>query len=193
MNDVIKNIHERRSVRSYSEREVADEIINDIIRAGASAPTAMNMQGLRFVVVTDRETINNYSDRAKVIFIETIKKGPARYGEGSANIIKTLSNPDFNIFYNAPVLVLVYTHPSVLTPVEDASLAAENMMLAARSLGLGSCWIGFAKPFGSNAEFMKEVGVPADHALVASLIFGYPKSEHGPGKKNEPQILKWIR
>jgi nitroreductase len=194
MNETFKTIYERRSVRSYSEEGVDDSTINDIIKAGTSAPSAGNVQGLRFVVVTNRELMKRYSDRAKIIYIEVLQKETTSNKELSAQLMKAVSNPNFNIFYNAPVLVMVYTHPSVHKPVEDGSLAAENMMLAATSLGLGSCWIGFAQPLGSTKEFKEEIGMPSNHTLIAPLIFGHPKSgESRPGKKKDPQILNWIR
>ena len=86
-----------------------------------------------------------------------------------AMMIKALSNIDNDIFHDSPVLIFLFSSPSCLTPVEDWSLAAENIMLAAWSLGLGSCWIGFTKPHMCNPEVMNELNMPADHQLIACL------------------------
>ena len=67
------------------------------------------------------------------------------------------------------------------------------MMLAAKSFGLGSCWIGFASPFMSSPEFMEEVGIPAHHRLIAPIILGYPRSEPAQADRGEPKIVKWIK
>jgi nitroreductase len=108
-------------------------------------------------------------------------------------LVKTLSNPDFQVFYHAPMAVFVFAHPSALTPVEDASLAVENMFLYARSLGIGSCWIGFAGPLAHSPEFLQDCQVPSDHRLVAQLVLGYPKGEYAEGKRKELQIIRWMK
>jgi nitroreductase len=76
----------------------------------------------------------------------------------------------------------------------DCALAAENMMLAAHSLGIGSCWVGLAQHLGEDKEFLKEAGVPEEHKLVAPLIFGYPAQNNlkAPPRKTDV-ILKWIK
>jgi nitroreductase len=90
------------------------------------------------------------------------------------------------------VLILVFATPDVVND-HDCALAAENMMLAAHSLGIGSCWIGLALHLGWDAEFLKEAGVPEGHKLVAPIIFGYPaKGERKAPARNADVILKWI-
>ena len=196
MNEVLKNIYERRSVRSYKDQAPKDEELKEIVKAGTFAPNGTNAQGLRFVVISDSALLKKYSMLAKELFVATIKKQvekvPADKAEGMNRMMRTLSNPDFNIFYDAPTLILVLANPSCLTPVEDGSVAAENMMLAAWSMGIGSCWIGFANPLQHSPEFMAEVGIPPDHKLIAPIIFGYPKKAQSNGNRNEPEILKWI-
>lgn len=197
MNGVLKNIYERRSVRSFKEQVPSDEELKEIIRAGTFAPNGANAQGLRFVVISDRALLNKYSTVAKALFVDTIKKQleklPADKAEGPRRMMQMLSNPDFNIFYDAPTLILVLANPSCLTPMEDGATAAENMMLAAWSMGIGSCWIGFANPLQHSTEFLNEMGIPSDHRLIAPIILGYPKKAPPKGKRNEPEILKWIR
>jgi nitroreductase len=188
-NAVLNNIYQRRSVRNYSGKEVSDSIIKEIIRAGTYAPTAMNKQPWRFVVVKNRELIEEYDDRARKAFLAAYKdtENPelVRY-------VQHLSKPTTRLFYGAPVLILVFASPDVIND-HDCALAAENMMLAAQSLGIGSCWIGLAGGLGYDTEFLKEVGVPEGHKLIAPLIFGYPAKEKlkAPAR-NSDVILKWI-
>ena len=197
MDAVMANIYERRSVRDFSEKEVDDGTIKEIIKAGTFAANGGNTQGLRFVVISDKEALKKYSTIAKRItvsgMVQQLATAPAEKKPWMEKTINNLSNPLNNIFHNAPVAIMVFAAPSCLTPVEDASLAAGNMMLAAWSMGVGSCWIGFAAPLQFSPEFMAEVEMPKDHRLIAPLIFGYPAKAPGKGHRKEAQIVKWLR
>jgi nitroreductase len=188
-NAILDNIYQRRSVRKYSEKEVSDETIKEIIRAGTYAPTAMNQQPWRFVVVKNRQFIEKYDDRAKKAFLTAYKdtKNP-----NLVKLMQYISIETTRLFFGAPVLILVFASPDVIND-HDCALAAENMMLAAHSLGIGSCWIGLAEGLGYDMEFLKEVGVSEGYKLVAPLIFGYPAKEKlkAPAR-NSDVILKWI-
>jgi nitroreductase len=195
MNEALGNIYARRSVRAYSAEKVTEDKIMEIIRAGTFAPNGMNIQPLRFVVITDAALMKKYSDMCKAMavqhFTQTLKEHPER-AASLDQLIKRLSNPEHSIFYNAPSLILVFAAPSALTPLEDGALCGENMMLAAASIGIGSCWMGFAWPIGLSPATMKELAVPEDHRLVAPIIFGYPAKEPPAGRREEPKILKWL-
>ncbi len=188
-NAVLDNIYQRRSVRNFTDKEIPDEMIKELIRAGTYAPTAVNMQPWRFVVVKNRQLIAEYDERAKKAFIAMHKdtKIPVLIG-----YLRNMSKPEMHLFYGAPVLILIFTSPDVVSEY-DCALAAENMMLAARSFGIGSCWIGLAIGLGNDAEFLKEIGVPEGHKLIAPLIFGYPaKGSLKAPARNADVILKWI-
>lgn len=188
-NAVLDNIYKRRSVRNYSEREVPDEIIREIIRAGTYAPTAVNKQPWRFVVVKNRQLIEEYDERAKKVFLVAFKDTE---NPDLVRYVQHLSKPATRILYGAPVFILVFASPDVIDEL-DCALAAENMMLAAQSLGIGSCWIGLAAGLGNDMEFLKEVGVPEGHKLIAPLIFGYPAKENQRAPvRNADVVLKWI-
>jgi nitroreductase len=148
------------------------------------------------VVMENPERIDHYSAVAKELFKAGMTMNRPKdepIPERIQELIKTLSNPDFQLFYHAPVAVFVFAHPSARTPVEDAGTAVENVFLYARSLGIGSCWIGFAGSLAHSPEFLQECEVPSDHKLVAQFILGYPKGEFPEGKRQEPQIIKWIK
>lgn len=188
-NAVLDNIYQRRSVRNYSEKEVPDETIKEIIRAGTYAPTAMNQQPWRFVVVKNKQLIEEYDDRAKKAFLTTYKDTD---NPDLVRYVQYLSKPTTRLFYGATVLILVFASPDVISE-NDCALAAENMMLAAQSLGIGSCWIGLAAGLGYDVEFLKEVEVPEGHKLIAPLIFGYPTKDNlkAPARSADV-VLKWI-
>ena len=188
-NPTLDTIYGRRSVRKYADKDVSDEIIREIIRAGTYAPTAVNKQPWRFVVIKNRKLIDELDEKAKKIFVSMFKDSTI---PELAVYAKNLAKPEVRILYKAPVFILVFTSPDAMNE-HDCALAAENMMLAAHSLGIGSCWIGLSAGLGTDEAFLKEAGVPKDHKLVAPLIFGYPAKGALPApKRNADVILKWI-
>ncbi len=190
MNDVFKNIYLRRAVRDYKPHEVPDDIIKELIKAGTYAPSGQNRQPWRFVVVKDKDVIARLSERTKKLLLDGIGNSKDPEAESLATALKM---PGFNVFYNAPVLVLIFSSPDAMSPERDCSLAAENMMLAARSLGIGSCFIGLALQMGSDDATLEELKVPKDHRLIAPLVFGYPiKDIQTAPPRKEDVILNWI-
>jgi nitroreductase len=106
---------------------------DDPYMAGTYAPTAMNAQPWRFVVVKNRRLIREYDERAKKLFVAAFKDTTI---PALAGYVRNLSKPEVRLFYGAPVLILVFACPEVVEEY-DCALAAENMMLAAHSLGIG--------------------------------------------------------
>lgn len=189
-NEIFKNIYERRSIRNYRPDAVPDDAIKEIIRAGTFAPSAMNVQPWRFVVIRNREMIKRLSDKAKELWVEQSKNMQSPDLQRLADMV---SVPNFNLFYNAPLLIMIFTDPRGFMPQVDCAMAAQNMMLAARSLGLGSCWIGLAQPLERVSSIMRELGVPERHRLVGSLIFGFPAVDvQEAPERNGNVILRWI-
>jgi len=145
-------------------------MIERLICAATLAPSAMNLQPWAFAVLLDRKRIDEYADRARKWLLEnwlsTGHDGPA---------LEILEQPDFNIFYRAPALVIVLARSSSTQASEDCCLAAQNLMLAARDQGIGSCWIGFARPWLNLVATKHELGLPDDYQVVAPIILGYPR------------------
>ena len=154
-NDVLENIYSRRSVRAYLPDDVPDDVIRELIRAGTYAPSAANKQPWRFVVIKNRELITKLSDKAKELWMEQATKASQPELKSLVNMV---SRPGFNIFFNAPLLIMIFSDSDAFSPQIDCSLAGENMMLAARSLGMGSCWIGLAAPLGQVQAIMDDLG-----------------------------------
>ncbi len=128
------------------------------------------------------------SDTAKPALLHML---PDVGDEGLMGLKKRLSDPNYNIFYNAPLLVFV---SGVKSPyaVYDCSMAAQNMMLAAYSLGIGSCWIGTAVGIANDPKIKVELGVPNDHEIHAAIVFGYTKSFPEAPPKRPAVVLKRI-
>ncbi len=181
-------IRERRSIRDYADREVSDEALRAIIAAGVQAPNALGLQPWQFVVVKDRDLMRRASDYCRPILIERLEEEDR---PGTEEFLLALKDPRYSIFYNAPVLVLVLGAQKIVSSVIDCTLCAENMMLAAWALGIGSCWVGSATLVQQNPGLLAALKVPDDHQIVAPLIFGYPAPLQPKPGRREPRIT-WI-
>ncbi|MFZ3058643.1 MAG: nitroreductase family protein [Candidatus Methanoperedens sp.] len=192
MKDVIEIIKTRRSVRDYKEDPVLDEDIKFLIDCARYAPSGMNMQPWSFLVIQNKEVINKLSEdgkRAMIPLAEKIVNNPNK-APGFISFLKTGTN----LFYNAPLLVIILGNKKSLTADWDCAMAAQNMMLAAHSRGIGSCWIGFAMPALMDEKILKELGAPPGYKAVAPLIFGHPQGRTAIAipERREPEV-KWLR
>jgi nitroreductase len=187
-NSVIEAIKSRRAVRSFEDKIVPEPAIQLILEAATFAPTAINIQPWKFVIIAKSSEMKKISDIAKPILLKAL---PDVGDEGIMGLKQRLTSPQFNVFYNAPLLILVAGEKSAFA-VNDCSMAAQNMMLAAHSIGLGSCWIGSAVAATNEAKLKSELKIPEDHEVYAAIIFGYPKGMPKPPQKKPAQILKRI-
>ena len=153
MNEVIKNLTERRSIRSYKSTPVPQNLIDEILKAGIFAPTGRNMQAPIIIAVTDK----NLRDRL-------------------AKINAAVMGSDKDPFYSAPTELVVLSKKSVPTYLYDGSLVMGNLMNAAHSLGLGSCWIHRAKETFESEEgkaILAELGIEDGYEGIGNCIIGY--------------------
>jgi nitroreductase len=142
--EVLEAIRTRRSIRRYKQDPIPDELIVKILEAGRWAPSASNSQPWSFVVLTDPEV----KRRVTRCFL---------YGW---------------FLDEAPVGIVVSVDPRLSScPIQDGSLAVQNMMLAAHALGLGTCWIN---PGLNDNEVKKILGIPRGHSLICVLSLGHP-------------------
>jgi nitroreductase len=188
MNPVIDAIKSRRAIRSFEDKPVPDKALKVLLEAATYAPSAINIQPWKFTIVTNKEEMKRLSDMAKPALIRSL---PDVGDEGLVGLKRRLSDPQYNIFYNAPLLIFVSGAKSRYA-VYDCSMAAQNMMLAAYSLGIGSCWIGTAVSTANNPKVKADLGIPEDHEVHAAIIFGYPKEIPKAPVKRPAQVLKRI-
>jgi len=199
MNPIIKNIKNRRSIRKYKNKKIPKKLIKEIIEAGRYAPSSHNSQPWRFVVITNKKKINELSEYIKNWFRRRAQLGHLvgffnKKIKNELEVAKKRLVKEDLFFYNAPLLILICAKPGRFT-FQDCSLAAQNMFLAARSLGIGSCWIGFADlVINKNRRLMANLGVPKEHKIMAHLIFGYPVKfpEKASERKKEAGIVRWV-
>jgi len=181
--DLNTAIYGRRSTRSYTTDTVGDEPIKHLIDAAAHAPNASNEQPWMFTVVRDRDLLDRLSAASKVHMLANLPEGP-----NAARYRAELSDPDFQIFYDAPALIVISGTRPGRWVAEDCALAAENLMLAAHGMALGTCWIGFAQGYLNTPEGKDALGLPASCVPVAPIIVGHPAATPTPRPRKEPEI-----
>jgi nitroreductase len=185
---VFEAILARRSVREYTQDKIGHNTVLTLLEAAVRAPTAMQEEPWAFIVVQDRQTLKQLSERAKPIFIEEVRH---RNAQGASHSFAHFDKPDFDIFHGANTLIVICAKPAGLFVVADCWLAAENLMLAACDMGLGSCVIGSAASVLNIRKVKSELGIPDEYAAIAPIVVGVPVEETAPTLRKEPLILSW--
>jgi nitroreductase len=185
---VMDAISQRRSVRSYLPERLERDTVHALLAAAVRAPTAVHEEPWAFVVVEDPNALKRLSDRAKPLFLEEVHRAHLDRGGHALDIF---ASPDFNIFYDAGTLIVICARPMGPFVVADCWLAAENLMLAACSMVLGTCVIGSAVPALNTPEIKSELGIPAALTAIAPIIVGVPSGETPRTARKEPEILYW--
>ena len=182
MNQTIESIISRRSVKKYTDQQVPLELIEQIVKAGTYAPSGMNMQSAKIIAVTNKEM----RDRLSHINLEIVK---------GRNL--TTSSGHSDPFYGAPVVLVVLARKDVGTNIYDGSLVMENLMIAANSLGLGSCWIHRAKETFETEEgkqILSELGIPDEYVGIGNCILGYPAPDAlKPQAPRKDDFVVWVK
>lgn len=176
---VIEAIHARRSIRKYKDTPVEKQKLEQVTLAGIAAPNAMNRQAWAIRVVGSKEWIKRCTDA----YLPTIQGTPM--GDH-------LLTPDFkNMFRNAPAVIFVAAEPSAYAGV-DCGILAQNMMLAAYELGLGTCCLGSPVGFMNSKEgepFLASLGLPEGYALQFAIAIGYPDETPEAKPRDTSKIL----
>jgi NADPH-dependent glutamate synthase beta subunit-like oxidoreductase/nitroreductase len=219
---VEQTIYTRRSTRVYKPDPVPRELIQRVLEAGRFAPSAGNCQGWKFVVVTDREILNGLSQattRFLGIFTKLYQgKGPLRSSlkkslafikpnsidQRPMVAIQALITPKFgegrlDAFFNAPAAIFLLTHRlHISDPSLGMGICAQNMVLAAHSLGLGTCYVGFVSNAlnmdpSTRKKFLKKLGVAWPYDTVATVItLGYPAVKLDRPVDREFPKVHWV-
>ncbi len=180
-NPVIENIMARRSVRAYKEQAVPRELLEQVVECGINAPNAMNAQQWEVRVVKSKAWI----DKATEAYKQSVKGTPAE---------KMVADPSFkNMFRNAPAVIFIGHKPSKYTAV-DCGLMAENMMLAAQSLGLGTVCMASPVMFltqAAGAEFFSSLSFSEGYEPLICIGIGYA-DEAPAAKPRNKDVIKYI-
>ncbi len=174
MNKVLETIKNRRSIRQYSSKQIKEEELDAILEAAIYAPSAVNQQPWYFTIIQNQEMIE---------FINTIaKKNMTK--DSSERVKNRGMNENFHTFYHAPTVIMVSGKKDWQYSFTDCCAAIENMLLAAESLGIGSCWIGFIRYFLQDKEAVKKLNIPAEFEPYYAVCLGY-KASKDPIKATE--------
>ena len=197
----LKLVRQRHSIRKFTEKKVEKEKIITCIEAARLAPSAENIQPWRFIVVENKEFKQKLLQTTLPFWKNAIggmkETAPELY-EMAACIYEAMDEPKDPVYYNAPVIIFV------VGPANNpfsCVLACENMMIAAQSFGLGTCYVGFGAMVKGNAEVVKALELKDDEGIYGPIIVGYPKANPSealskalakirPIKK--PPVTKWI-
>jgi len=169
MNECMKILLNRRSVKSYKKDAVPQELLEKITEAGKNAPTGMNRQSPVMVAITNPETLRDISKL-------------------NAGILGTDSDP----FYGAPCVIVVFADSTVRTYKEDGSLVMGNLLNAAASLGLGACWIHRAKEVFETEKGKKlkaKWGLGEEYVGIGNCILGYPETVPAPKEHKDDYVI----
>ncbi|MBZ5702377.1 MAG: nitroreductase family protein [Acidobacteriia bacterium] len=184
--EVMEAIRERRAVRDYTGARIERATVERLIQAAILAPSARNLQPWAFAALLDCERIGGYAKRAKSWLLANFAQ--TAYDE---SLRKMVEDPNFVMFYHAPALLLVLAKSSDAQAAEDCCVAAENLMLAARAEGLGTCWIGLARPWLNLPSTKAELKLPESFQVVAPIVLGHPKTWPEAHGRNPAEIY-WL-
>lgn len=169
MNEFIKEMNARRSVRTYKETPVEKAKIEEICEAGLYAASGMGKQSPIILAVTNKELRD-------------------RLSKMNAAVMNASNDP----FYGAPNVLIVLADKNIGTAVYDGSLTMGNMMLAAHALGVSSCWIHRAKQMFESEEgkeILKNLGVEGEYEGIGCLIIGYSDDQPVAKPRNEGRVF----
>jgi len=170
MNDIINAILARRSVRAFTDRQIKKEDLEVVLKCATYAPSAMNTQNWHFTAIRDAAIV----EKVNGWIVSEIKES------GNPQLEGILERSNGKIFRNATCVVIVSTEKGDRFGVINASAATQNMLLAARSLGIGSCWIGTVGVLGTSKRadyYAAELKIPKGYAPFFGITLGYSASE----------------
>ena len=181
--DVIEAIHGRRSIRAYRSEPVPRALIEEVIWAAVQAPTPpiSGDTPWAFCVIEGVERLAAYGARAKQY---------AREHQPDGRRWTWPDRPDFKVFWDAPVAVLICGRTGNSEAPFDCCRAAQNLMLAAHAQGLGSCWVGAPLPWLNSPGVTKELGVPTDFDPIVAIILGYSAAIPAGSPRPRP-VIRW--
>ena len=211
--DLVRLMASRRSCRNYSDRPVAREILEDLIRIGTTAPSGTNSQKWTFTVLPTRPAVSALGERIS-LFFERFNRLAAKkwlrvglkwvgrreldtyYREHYESVKTALEEyrrlGRDRLFHRAPALILVGSNPGGSCPAEDALLATQNILLAAHAMGLGTCLIGFAVAAMEKDPALKAFcGVPSTERVHAAIALGYPDETYLRPAGRRPAVIRF--
>lgn len=178
--DVLETIKTRRSTRRFAEKPLKQEDLEKIIEAGRYAPSGGNSQSTRFFVITDRKVLDALAETVQDAFAAMeITEGMYR---SMVSSIMQSKKGNYRFHYDCPALIVLANKKDYGNNIADCACALENMMIAANSLDLGSCWVNQLKWLNENEKILSlftSFGLEEDERIYGALALGHAQSEDG--------------
>jgi nitroreductase len=186
LNETLSTLKERRSIRNFTAEQIKDSEIEVILEAGAYAPSSANRQSWHFTVVQKEHLINQFSQAIKKLYAKMDIPFLQKLG----------SNEKAHLFHHTPSIIVISGDQTVLEPLEDCCLAAGNIMNAAKSLNIGSCWIsGFPRLANSDIDgpLIEELHLPDGYKPVCAIAMGYCAGENPKAAVRKENVTNYIK
>jgi nitroreductase len=183
-------IYGRRAIRVYSGEAVSRTQVDALIDVAIHAPSALNAQPWAFVVVQEADLLDRYADEAKALLLaEPAPPEVENSGLPELDRLRQMvSEPGYALFHGASTLIVIYATNA--SGVPDCFLAAQNLMLGAWALGLGTCPIGLATPLFNCGYIKKELGIPSNRLAALPIVVGHPAGTVPPTARR-PAVVTW--
>jgi nitroreductase len=189
MNEVFKAIKGRRSIRRFTPEQIKDEELSLILEAGIYAPSGHNDQPWHFTVIQSKEVIDGINERSK-----------ARMRDANTDWIRKMGESEkYHVLHNAPTVIIVSGEELdnaelAYCPMADCSAAIQNMLLAAHSIGIASCWVGLTSFIFEAKDELEELNIPQGYKPMFAVVLGYSAitKEINPLPRRE-NVVNFIR
>lgn len=168
---VLENIFNRTSVREYTDKEISNEDLELLVKAGMSAPTAGNMQPWEFIVIKNKKMLKKLGNMHKF-------SAPAEKANAAIIVLA-----DMNTYKDRPSFSPFW--------ITDTSVATQNILLAAHSMGIGAVWLSVYPWEGRPQQIKEIIGFDENKEVLDIVVLGYPKGEQKPKDKWKPEKISW--
>lgn len=194
MNEVLQNILNRRSIRTYQKEQISDTELEAIIEAAKYAPSGSNSQTRMFIIVQNEEKLKQLNILIREAFKNLIVDDKTY--RSKVNGKKAAQSNEYNFYYHAPTLIIMSDDQEYSNAMADCSVALQNIFLAAHSLHVGSCWVNQLTWFGDDPairEILTAFGIPPNYKVCGAAALGYnsgnqPKA--APRREGTVHIVK---
>jgi nitroreductase len=186
MNETLQTIMNRRSIRKYQAKQIADSELQLILEAAINAPSARNQQKWHFTVIQNREKLDKMTAQIK----ENVINSDNEFLKGR------IKDPAFSPFHNAPTVVVISGEDGNKFVPVDCGLAIGNIILAAASMNLGACVVGSPDMLFATAkvaEIKKELGIPGGYSHVCTVTLGYREGAMPEARPRSKDVITYIK
>jgi nitroreductase len=188
MNEILLAIRNRRSIRNFKREQIDGSELEEILEAGKYAPSAANQQSWHFTVVQNQALLDRMSQAVKMFYRDLDEPFLRQLG----------GNEKFHLFFRAPSVIVISGNQNAMFPDFDCSLAAGNIMIAAESLDIGSCWISGLPHIADsededNIQIMKELNLPEGYKPLCAIALGYKEGAKPQAAVRIANTVDYIR